>query len=51
MKLERSSSAAVLIFFVSFLASRQDNEKPLRLEQEKEMVNFLLSCRAGIIPC
>jgi len=24
-----------LIFFVSFLASRQDNEKPLRLEQRK----------------
>jgi len=26
-------SGVVLIFFVSFLASRQDNEKPLRLEQ------------------
>jgi len=44
-------SAVVLIFFVSFLASRQDNEKPLRLEQEIEIVNFLPFRQAGIIPC
>ena len=29
----RVGASSGLIFFVSFLASRQDNEKPLRLEQ------------------